>query len=72
MEQGSVESAAPRRGVLAGDNVEVRTRYQTGQWAQGYEVAEVLEGGYRVLRRGSHEIIPEVFGSADVRLDSDQ
>lgn len=72
MEQGSVESATERPGVLAGDNVEVRTRYQAGQWAHGYEVAEVLVAGYRVSRRGSQEVILEVFGSADVRLDGDQ
>ena len=55
--------------VLKGDLVEVRTRYQAGQWAHGYEVAEALEGGYRVLRRGSQEVLPDVFGPADVRLD---
>ena len=63
-------SAAPSSaGVLKGDHVEVRTRYQAGQWAHGYEVAEALEGGYRVFRRGSQEILPDVFEPADVRLD---
>ena len=59
------------QGVLAGDNVEVRTRY-TGRWAHGYEIAEVLEAGYRIFRRGSQEVLPDIFGSADVRLDGDQ
>jgi hypothetical protein len=59
------------QGVLTGDNVEVRTRYQAGQWAH-YEIAEVLEGGYRVFRRGSQEVLPDVFGPSDVRLDGDQ
>jgi len=59
-------------GVLTGDNVEVRTRYQAGQWAHGYEVAEVLEGGYRIFRRGSEEVLPDVFGPADVRLDGER
>jgi hypothetical protein len=59
-------------GVLKGDHVEVRTRYQAGQWAHGYEVAEVLEGGYRVSRRGSQEVLPDVFESADVRLRGKQ
>jgi len=69
-----VESiATPSSGrVLKGDRVEVRTRYQPGQWAQGYEVAETLEGGYRVFRRGSQDVLPDVFGPADVRLDGKQ
>ena len=58
--------------VLAGTNVEVRTRYQAGQWAHGYEIAEVLEGGFRIFRRGSQEVLPDVFGAADVRLDGDR
>jgi hypothetical protein len=69
MEYGSLRSTAGHRGLHAGDTVEVRTRYQEGQWAHGYEVAEVLEAGYRILRRGSQEIIPDIFGMAEVRLD---
>jgi hypothetical protein len=61
-----------RPGVLAGDNVEVRTRYQTGHWAHEYEIVDIVLGGYRVCRRGSRELLPNVFVPDDVRLDGDQ
>ena len=67
-----METAHSNGPVLAGTNVEVRTRYQPGQWARGYEIAEALEGGFRILRRGSQEVLPDVFGAADVRLDGDK
>jgi len=47
--------------------VEVRTRYQLGQWAPGYEIAGVHESGYQIRRPGSLDILPEVFVPADVR-----
>ena len=72
MEPADSSAAPGSRGVLKGDHVEVRTRYQAGQWAHGYEVAEALEGGYRVFRRGSQEVLPDVFGLADVRIDGTQ
>jgi len=72
MMQRPFDSAARLEEVRAGAVVEVRTRYQAGQWAPGYQVAEVLDGGYRVMRRGSREVLPEVFGPADVRLVDDQ
>jgi len=57
------------QGEPAGATVEVRTRYLPGQWAHGYEVAEVLSGGYRIRRRGSQEVLSEVFSASDVRPD---
>ena len=47
--------------------VEVRTRYQEGQWASGYEIAQVVELGYRVRRPGARDTLPDVFVPADVR-----
>ena len=47
--------------------VEVRTRYQPGHWASGYEIAEVLDSGCRVRRSGSLEILPEIVVPTDVR-----
>lgn len=64
-------SPMERPRVPAGVSVEVRTRYMRGQWAQGYEVAEVLPTGYRILRRGSQEVLPDVFSIADVRSYGD-
>ena len=72
MDSHSSEWMPGRPGVLAGDTVEVRTRYQTGQWAHGYEIVDIVPGGYRVCRRGSRELLPEVFEPDDVRLDGDQ
>jgi len=51
--------------------VDVRTRYQRGQWAHGYEIAEVVELGYRVRRPGSLDTLPDIFVPADVRNAGD-
>ena len=53
------------------ERVEVRTRYQVGQWARGYEITGVLDDGYNVGRPGS-EPCSEVFASSDIRRASDQ
>ncbi len=52
-------------------SVEVRTRYKRGQWAGGYEIAEVVELGYRIRRPGSLDTLPGLFEAADVRRASD-
>ena len=62
---GREEGAEPLRLAT---KVEVRTRYQVGQWAPGYEIAAVADAGYHVRRPGSHrEMLPEVFDAGDVR-----
>jgi hypothetical protein len=72
MEHASFESGLWLPEVRPGDIVEVRTRYQAEQWARGYAVAEVLPGGVRVRRRGSGEILADVFGLRDVRSSGDR
>jgi cold shock CspA family protein len=47
--------------------VEVRTRYQRGHWAPGYEIAQVVDSGYHVRRPGSLDEIPGIFVPTDVR-----
>jgi len=69
MENNTVGWIVGRQGEPAGATVEVRTQYLAGQWAHGYEVAEVLPGGYRIRRRGTQEVLSEVFRAADVRRD---
>jgi hypothetical protein len=69
MEHNALGWTVGRQGESTGTTVEVRTRYLAGQWARGYEVAEVLPGGYRVRRRGSRELLSEIFHAADVRPD---
>ena len=60
-----------RESIPAGSIVEVRTRYVPGQWAPGYEVVQVLSTGYKVCRRGSQDVLSEVFAIEDVREASD-
>ena len=68
----SFGSTMERQGVPTGATVEVRTQYLAGQWAHGYEIAEALPSGYRIRRRGSQEVLSEVFQAADVRPDGDR
>jgi hypothetical protein len=51
--------------------VEVRTRYQRGQWAPGYEIARVVDSGYQVRRPGSPDMVPKTFVPTDVRRAGD-
>ena len=65
----AIATAEPRHKVAS--HVEVRTRYQQGQWASGYEIAQVVQLGYRVRRSGTPDTLPEVFVPADVRQAGD-
>jgi cold shock CspA family protein len=60
-----VAPTPPRHRVAS--SVEVRTRYLPGQWAGGYEIAQVVELGYRIRRPGSLDTIPDIFMPDDVR-----
>jgi CspA family cold shock protein len=51
--------------------VEVRTRYQRGQWAPGYVIAGVVDSGYHVRRTGAVDMLPQVFVPVDVRRAGD-
>jgi cold shock CspA family protein len=64
-----VAPTPPRHQVAS--NVEVRTRYLPGQWAAGYEIAQVVELGYRIRRQGSQDTIPDIFMPDDVRHAGD-
>jgi cold shock CspA family protein len=59
----------PRHQVAS--RVEVRTRYERGQWAGGYEIAQVVGSGYRIQRPGSLDTLPDIFEPADVRRAGD-
>jgi cold shock CspA family protein len=52
--------------------VEVRTRYQLGHWAPGYEIAQIVDSGYHVRRPGSLEVVPEIVVPTDVRRAGDE
>ena len=46
--------------------VEVRNRYD-GRWAEGFQVTEETEWGYRVQRLSDESVLPEVFRPDEVR-----
>jgi len=52
--------------VEVGTSVIVRTRY-LGSWAAGFEVAEVLDDGYRLRRISDGNLLPDVIEFDDVR-----
>ena len=65
----AIAPTLPRHQVAS--RVEVRTRYERGQWAGGYEIAQVVELGYRIRRPGSFDTLPDIFVPDDVRRVSD-
>ena len=67
-ELGVKQAIAPtRQRHQVASRVEVRTRYLRGQWAGGYEIAQVVELGYRVRRPGARDTLPDIFVPSDVR-----
>jgi hypothetical protein len=66
-------SDARAGGVLleVGTRVEVRIRFDRS-WARGFKVAEVVPGGYRLVRRSDDSVVPTVFPSDDVRPERRQ
>jgi hypothetical protein len=63
-------AAGPAPGARAplepGTAVEVRNRFDRS-WSTGFEVAEVLDNRYRLLRLSDHSTLPELFDRDDVR-----
>lgn len=55
-----------RTGVAVGSSVAVRTRY-LGSWTTGFEIAELLDDGYRVRRVSDGTVLPEVFAFHDIQ-----
>ena len=49
-----------------GELVEVHTKYNDS-WVKGFEIAEVVEGGYRVRRTSDGSLLPNLTGEDDVR-----
>jgi hypothetical protein len=59
-------SSAPVLDV--GTKVSVRSRF-LGQWSGGFEVAAVLDAGYRIRRLSDDHAFPDVFPFEDVRWE---
>ena len=58
------------RALHVGEQVEVHTKYNDS-WVGGFEVAEVVEGGYRVRRTSDGTLLPNLTGEEDLRPASD-
>ena len=54
--------------VEPGTKVEVRSRFERS-WARGFEIAEVVEAGYRIRRLSDGSILPLDFSADDVRAE---
>lgn len=52
----------------AGTKVEVRDRF-TDAWRRGFEVAEAVDGGYRIRRLSDGSVLPVVFTADEVRRE---
>ncbi|HEX4538949.1 MAG TPA: hypothetical protein VH112_01800 [Acidimicrobiales bacterium] len=62
-----VSAASPDLESLGpGRRVEVRNRF-TGTWSRGFDIAEVLPGGYRIRRLSDGSVLPTLFLREDVR-----
>lgn len=46
-----------RQSLKPGMKVEVRNRFD-GAWVPGFEVVEVLDGAYRLVRLSDGEVLP--------------
>ena len=51
-----------------GARVEVRRRFDQS-WARGFEIAEVVEGGYRLRRLSDGSVLPVVFHDDELRAE---
>ena len=56
--------------IEVGTPVMVRTRY-LGSWAAGFEVAGLLDDGYRIRRLSDGSVLSHVLAFEDVRLEVD-
>lgn len=61
-------AAGGEEWMKPGTRVEVRRRFDR-RWARGFEIAEVLDSGYRIRRLSDDSVLPEVFCPDDVRRE---
>ena len=61
-----VDGVAP--ALEPGTRVEVRRRFDRS-WARGFEVAEIVDGGFRIRRRSDGAVLPTDFSSDEVRAE---
>jgi hypothetical protein len=63
-----VATEMPDTYLAEGTPVDVRNRF-VGTWSHGFEVAERVQGGYRVRRLSDDSVLPDIFPSEDVRSE---
>jgi hypothetical protein len=51
-----------------GTRVEVLSRFEHG-WSRGFEIAEIVEGRYRVRRVSDGSVLPTAFDPDEVRRE---
>jgi hypothetical protein len=56
--------------LQVGEQVEVHTKFNDN-WVPGFEIAEVVVGGYRVRRTSDGSLLPNLTGEDDLRPASD-
>ena len=62
-----VTATSPELEALSpGRHVEVRNRF-TGTWSRGFDIAEVVPGGYRIRRLSDGSVLPTLFAREDIR-----
>lgn len=55
-----------RESLHPGAHVEVRNRF-TAAWSRGFELVEIVDGGYKIRRLSDGSVLPTVFLPEDVR-----
>lgn len=55
--------------LAPGTTVEVRSRLESRRWSRGFEVVEVVDGGYRLRRLSDGALMPVTFAADDVRSE---
>ena len=68
MTHGLMDATTSAPILSPGTRVDVRNRF-VGTWSHGFEVAEHVDGGYRVLRLSDGSVLPDVFSADDVRAE---
>jgi hypothetical protein len=56
------------RVLPEGSHVEVRNRFDRG-WARGFEVAEIVPGGYHIRRSSDAAVLPSTFTPDEIRRE---
>jgi hypothetical protein len=68
MANGLMDVATDMPDLAEGTPVDVRNRF-VGSWSHGFEVAERVQGGYRVRRLSDDSVLPDIFSTEDVRSE---